>query len=415
MTDDKTAKLEALRKEVRAWLLANLPKGWGTPEYKAPGGFTQERHDLAKWWTKKCYDAGYTGFGYPKEYGGIERPREEIMVIREEMLRTGTPGYPSSLGLLLAAPTLMAHGQEWQKKRFIPKILSGEESWCEGFSEPNAGSDLANVQTYGVRDGKEWVIKGQKCWTSMWKFADYGILVVKTDLKAPRHRNLTVFIFDVKIKGFERRPLRQMTDESEFGEMFFDDMRIPQENMMGEEGRGWYVAMTTLAAERSMGGEQAVGGQQAEVRLGSGADNLIELARSRKRFGKSLWEDPVYRQRIAQAAIEEDAYRIWGPAFRAKARKAGASLAATLSFEASTSKNYWAETRQRRAMLIEDILGAYSQLMRGSRHAIDEGDWVFEVLRSRGASIEMGTTEVNRNIIAERILGLPREDAVKKA
>ena len=413
MTDEKTAKLDAFRREVRDWLRTNLPKGWGTPEYKPPEGFTQERHDLGKWWTKKCYDAGYTGFGYPKEYGGIERPREEIQIIREEMARTGTPGGPSSLGLLLAAPTILAHGKEWHKKRFIPKILSGEESWCEGFSEPNAGSDLANVQTYAVRDGDEWVVKGQKCWTSMWKFADFGILVVKTDLKAPRHRNLSSFIFDTKSKGFERRPLRQMTDESEFGEMFFDDMRIPHINMMGEENRGWYVAMTTLAAERSMGGEAGVS-QQMETRLGSGVDNLIELARTHKRFGKALWDDPIYRQKIAQAAIEEDAYRIWAPAFRAKARKGGASLAATLSFEASVSKNYWAESRQRRAMLIEDILGSYSQLMTGSKHAIDDGAWVYEVLRSRGASIEMGTTEVNRNIIAERILGLPREDTVKK-
>ena len=204
MVSADSSKEEALRKEVRAWLKANLPKGWGTPEYVAPEPFTRETHELGKEWTKKLYDAGYTGFGYPKEYGGIERPPEEIAIIRQELARRGTPGGPMSLGLLVAAPTILAHGEEWQKKRFIPKILSGEESWLEGFSEPDAGSDLANVQTTAVRDGDDWVVNGQKCWTSAWEFADFGLLVAKTDFEAPRHRNLTYFLFDCTIPGFTR-------------------------------------------------------------------------------------------------------------------------------------------------------------------------------------------------------------------
>lgn len=407
MAEDKTAKLEAFRKEVRAWLRTNLPKGWGTPEYQAPESGSLEAHELGKWWAKKCYEAGYNGFGYPKEYGGIERPREEIDIIRQEFARTGTPGGPLSLGLLLAAPTILEHGQEWQKKRFIPKILSGEESWCEGFSEPDAGSDLANVQTYGVREGDDWVVKGQKVWTSAWRFADFCVLVVKTDMKAPRHRNLSSFICDINTPGFSRRPLVQITGEAEFGEMFFDDVHIPHKNMMGEENRGWYVAMTTLAAERSGGGamgmlNMGVGTQNLENVMG--VESLIELAKKTKRFGKSLWDDPIYRQRIAQIAIEGEAARWWSVNFNVRMRKGGAAL----TNEASVSKNFRSEMRIRRDDLAGEILGSYSQLGRGAKYAVDNGIWVYDILRSRGGTIEMGTSEVNRNIIAERILGLPR-------
>jgi alkylation response protein AidB-like acyl-CoA dehydrogenase len=406
MADDKTAKLEAFRKEVRAWLRANLPKGWGTPEYIAPSSGSIEAHEQGKAWAKKLYEAGYNGFGYPKEYGGIVRPREEIAIIREEMGRTGTPGGPISLGLLLAAPTILEHGEEWQKKRYIPKILSGEESWCEGFSEPNAGSDLANVQTYAVRDGDDWVVKGQKVWTSAWHYADYCVLLVKTDLKAPRHRNLSCFILDCSSKGFSRRPLRQMSGEAEFGEMFFDDIRIPHKNMMGEENRGWYVAMTTLAAERSGGGAMGMLnmgiGTQRENMLG--AESLIELAKNTKRYGKTVWDDPGYRQRIAQVAIEAEAARWWNVNFSARMRKGGVAL----TNEASVSKNFRSEMRTRRDDLAGEILGMYSQLGRGAKYAVDDGDWVYDLLRTRGGTIEMGTSEVNRNIIAERILGLPR-------
>lgn len=404
-----SSKEEAFRKEVRAWLKANLPKGWGTPEYVAPDPFGRETHELGKEWTKKLYDAGYTGFGYPKEYGGIERPPEEIAVIRQEMARYGTPGGPLSLGLLVAAPTILAHGEEWQKKRFIPKILSGEESWLEGFSEPNAGSDLANVQTTAVRDGDDWVVNGQKVWTSMWQFADFGLLVVKTDLQAPRHRNLSYFVFDCTSPGFTRRPLRQMTGEAEFGEIFFDDMRLPDKNRMGEMNKGWYVAMTALAAERSGGGAfytgqgLTVGGGRG-VRRGIGAvNNIVELAKDTKRRGKVVWADPVFRQRIAQLAIENEAMRCSGARMVAKMRKGGAT-----GNEASIVKNFQAELRKRQGDLVMEIIGAYSQLMRGSKRAIDEGDWVYDMLRARGATIEMGTSEINRNIIAERILGLPR-------
>ena len=404
MADD-SAKLEAFRKEVRAWLRANLPKGWGTPEYKMPEAMTPERHQLGMWWTKKCYDMGYTGFGYPKEFGGIERPLAERVIIREEMARTGTPGGPYSLGLLLAAPTILRNGQEWQKKRFISKILSGEESWCEGFSEPNAGSDLANVQTTAARDGDEWVVNGQKVWSSNSRFADFGVLLVKTDPAAPRHRNLSYFLFDAKAKGFDRRPLRQMTGEAEFGEMFFDNMRVPHVNLVGELGRGWYVAMTTLGAERGGGGGMAAAAAEGGRRVvGAMTLPMIELAKKTRRYGKTVWDDSYFRQRIIQAAIDSEASRAFGMRNLARLRAKGEPP----GNEVSMTKNFQAETRQRNSELSMDIIGAYSQMMRGSSLAVDDGDWVYAMLRAKGATIEMGTSEVNRNIIAERILGLPR-------
>jgi alkylation response protein AidB-like acyl-CoA dehydrogenase len=400
---EESAKLTAFRKEVREWLRVNLPKGWGTPEFKLPEPLSLERQQLGIEWSRKCYNAGYTGFGYPKEYGGIERPLEERAVIHEEMARTGTPLGPNSLGLLLVAPTILQLGQEWQKKRFIPKILNGEESWCAGLSEPNAGSDLANIQTTAVHDGDDWVVNGQKVWSSRSRFADFGVLLAKTDLQAPRHRNLTYFLFDCKAEGCDRRPLRQMTGDAEFGEIFFNNMRVPHKYMVGELNRGWYVAMATLAAERGGGDDMTIveGGHHI---IGSSVLDLIELARNTKRYGKAVWEDAHYRQRIMQIAIESEAIRWFDirniERLRAKGEPPGS--------EVSMSKNYGAEMRQRRSELSMDILGAYSQMMRGSTRAVDQGDWVYDHLRAKGATIERGTSEVNRNIIAERMLGLPR-------
>ncbi len=403
---EESAKMVAFRKEVRAWLMANLPKGWGTPEYKMREAQTPERQKRAMEWTKKDYDAGYTGFGYPKEYGGIERPLEERVIIREEMARTGTPGAPASLGTLLAAPTILQWGQDWQKKRFIPKILSGEESWAEGFSEPNAGSDLANVQTTATKDGDDWIVNGQKVWSSMFRFADFGVLLAKTDLQAPRHRNLTFFLFDAKAKGFDRRPLRQMTGEAEFGEMFFDNMRVQDKMRIGEVGRGWYVAMTTLAAERGGGGGGAMlAGEGGRRVIGSGIMDLVELAKNTKRYGKTVWNDPHFRQMIMQLAIESEAMRYNMMITMLKMRAAKQPPGGN---EVSISKNFSAEMRQRRGELMMDIIGAYSQMMRGSPRALEDGDLVYTHLRAKGATIEMGTSEINRNIIAERILGLPR-------
>jgi len=403
MSAEEFKKLDAFRQEIRNWLRANLPHGWGTPEYVPPERGSREAHDLGKQWQKKLYDAGYTGFGIPKEYGGLERSREEAAIIREEISRIGTPPPAGSLGPLIVIPTLMRYGKEWQKKRFIPKILDGEESWCECFSEPNAGSDLANIQKTAVRDGDDWVVNGQSVWTSGSKFADWGVLPVKTDLKAPRHRNLSYFVFDCKSPGFEVRPLKQMTGDAEFGETFFDNMRVPHANIVGEEGQGWYVAMATLEAERGGGMQFVTPSRRIELTTLGGVDNFVELAKNTKRRGKMVWEDPVFRQRIAQFAIENEAMRCSRERMRVKAQKKQLT-----GNEQSIGSIFSREKNQRQANMVAEIMGNNIQIMRGDSLALDDGSWTYTFLRSRGNTIETGTTEINRGIIAERILGLPK-------
>jgi alkylation response protein AidB-like acyl-CoA dehydrogenase len=403
MADEEPGKLEALRQEVQAWLKENLPEGWGSPGYVAPERGSKEAHELGKQWQKRLYDAGYTGFGIPAEYGGVERSREEIAVIREEMQRTGTPPPAASLGPMIVIPTLLRYGKEWQKKRFIPKILSGEESWCECFSEPDAGSDLANIQKTGVRDGDEWVVNGQSVWTSGSKFADWGVVPVRTDPNAPRHRNLSYFVFDCTSPGFEVRPLKQMTGDAEFSETFFDNVRIPHENMVGEEGQGWYVAMATLEAERGGGIQFVAPSRRIEATTLGGVENYVELAKNTKRRGKMVWDDPLFRQRIAQFAIENEAMKHSRERMRVKAMKRQLT-----GNEQSIGSIFSREKNQRQANMVAEIMGANIQFMRGDPRALDDGSWTYTFLRTRGNTIETGTTEINRNIIAERMLGLPR-------
>ena len=407
MVSEEAGKTEEFRQEVRAWLMENLPDGWGTPEYVSPKD-SKETHELGKSWLRRLNDAGYTAFRYPKEYGGSERPEWQQRIIHEEMSRTGTPPGPMS-NIGVAGPTILVSGQEWQKKRFLPPMLRGDEAWIQGFSEPNAGSDLANIQTTAVRDGDEWVVNGQKVWNSLWEFADFGVLVVKTDMEAPRHRNLSYFIFDCKSPGYSFRPLRQMTGGSGFCEMFFDNMRIPHENLMGELNMGWYAAMATLVAERE--GLKDWGGDYIEnVNLPAGKmissigemGAAVELAKSTRRRGKSFWENDMVRQRIAQLAIERTAIQHGDTRIAVKAAK-GMSMAN----EFNISKLFRSEVNQRREVLMVEMIGAYSQLWRGP-HAIDGGAHLNAMLMSRAQTIGGGTAEINRNIIAERILGLPR-------
>ena len=400
MVSEEAEEVKQLRQEVRAWLMENLPEGWGTPEYVPPKGET-ERQEKGKGWLKKLHAAGYVAFNYPKEYGGNPRPKWEQQIIMEEMSRTGTPQGPMS-NIAVAGPTILHSGQEWQKKRFLPKMLNGEECWFQGFSEPNAGSDLANIQTTAVRDGDEWVVNGQKIWSSMAQFADFGILVVKTDMEAPRHRNLSYFIFDCRVPGFSFNPIRQMVKGGDFCETFYDDMRIPHENLMAELNKGWYAAMATLVAEReSLGDWGLMSGPPGLGSIGE-MGTVVELAKTTKRYGKTLWENESFRQRIAQAAIERVAIQHGGLRLAAKVAKG-----ATMTHEVNLDKLFRSESNQRRAELVIEMLGAYSQLWDGP-YAISGGIHQNNLLHSRAQTIGGGTAEINRNIIAERILGLPR-------
>ena len=396
------ATRDEFRQEVRSWLMENLPEGWGTPEY-VPPRTTREVHEAGQSWVRKLYDAGYTAMSFPKEYGGNERPEWQRRIIGSEMRRTGTPGGPSS-NVLVAASAILQSGQEWQKKRFLAPMFRGDEAWVQGFSEPNAGSDLANVQTTAVRDGDEWVVNGQKVWNSFWEFADFGVVVVKTDMEAPRHRNLSYFIFDTKSPGYSARPLRQLTGGSEFCEMFFDNVRIPHENLLGEVNKGWYAAMATLIAERNMADALENVALPSGVGISSigGMGGAVDLAKSTRRRGKTAWEDDSIRQRIAQCAIEYVALE--HSMSRAFARL---EKGIPMADEVSISKLFRSELQQRGAEVSFEILGAYSQLWRGP-HSEGSRAQVSSMLMMRGMTILAGTSEICRNIIAERILGLPR-------
>jgi alkylation response protein AidB-like acyl-CoA dehydrogenase len=296
------------------------------------------------------------------------------------------------LALAMGGPTVIAHGTEEQRKRFLPPILSADEIWCQGFSEPGAGSDLASLKTRAVRNGNEWVVTGQKVWTTFAHHAKWCMLVARTDPEAPKHKGLSYFLMDMEQDGVQVRPLRQITGESEFNELFIEEARIPEENMVGGEGEGWSVAITTLMHERAT---LAFGLQvSAQIAL----RELIETAHhTRGSDGAMASEDPVVRQRLAQLLIESEVLRL--NAYRGLSAIMRNGVPGP---EGSLGKWHWSEVNQSLTELAEDIAGPRAML------AESEGNWSYRFLRARANSIEGGTTEILKNIVAERVLGLPR-------
>jgi alkylation response protein AidB-like acyl-CoA dehydrogenase len=352
----------AFRAEVREWLAANLPA--------EPG----------REWSRKLYDAGYAGLTWPEEYGGAGAPYSHQAIALEEFARAGAPSHVGVIGLGMAGPTIMAHGTEEQKQRYLSPILSAEEIWCQGFSEPGAGSDLSSVRTRAeLRDG-HFVVNGQKVWSSFAHVADFCILVGRSDPASERHAGLVYLIVDMHAPGVEVRPLRQITGDAEFNEIFFTDVEVPEENILGEVGGGWQVAMTTLLHERGTLGFALTGA--LEMQLGK----LVALAKERGA------DDPVIRDRVAQEWIELQALKYTNYRSLTTLMKTGIP-----GPEGSVSKLHWSEQNQRLTKLAMEILGGE-----------DDGYWRHQQLRSRGNTIEAGTSEILRNIIAERVLGLPR-------
>ena len=288
------------------------------------------------------------------------------------------------LGLAMGGPTVIAHGTEEQKQRFLAPILSADEIWCQGFSEPGSGSDLASLKTRAVRNGSEWVVTGQKVWTTYAHQAKWCMLVARTDQDAPKHRGLTYFLMDMDQEGVEVRPLVQITGEAEFNELFIEEARIPDENIVGGEGNGWPVAITTLMHERA-GLAFAL---QVQVQI-----VLRELQEQIRAAGMA--DDPIVRQRFAQLYIEAQVLRLNAYRGLTGTMKRGAP-----GPEGSLGKWHWAEVNQSLAELGIDVTGANA--------LVAEGPWPYRFLRSRANSIEGGTTEILKNIVAERVLGLPR-------
>jgi alkylation response protein AidB-like acyl-CoA dehydrogenase len=299
--------------------------------------------------------------------------------------------------LALIGPTIIAYGTEAQKKRYLANILSGDEIWCQGFSEPNAGSDLAALRTEARLDGDHFIVNGQKVWNSYGWAADWCALVTRSDPGSEKHKGLAYLLVDMRTPGVEVRPLRQLTGESEFTELFFRDVRVPAENVLGAAGDGWNVALGTLAHER------ATLGVSAQIAMRRQFDRLVELSREMYRNGHPASDDPLVRQKLAQSYVENEILRLNQMRAVSKIIQTGAP-----GPEGSILKIGWSEANQRFQATAQEILGPYAQLTGGSDLAIDNGAWSYSYLRARGNTIEAGTSEIQRNIIGQHVLGLPK-------
>jgi alkylation response protein AidB-like acyl-CoA dehydrogenase len=352
----------AFREQVRAWLRDNLPAEPGRD------------------WSRLVYDAGYAGLTWPEEYGGRGTQYSHQAIMLEEFARHEAPQHMNIIALGMAGPTIMAHGTEEQKQRYLPKMLTAEEIWCQGFSEPGAGSDLASVRTRIEPQEGHFLVNGQKVWSSHAHLADFCILIGRSDPQAQRHAGLTYVIADMHAPGVEVRPLRQITGEAEFSEIFFTDVEVPHKNLLGEIGGGWQVAMTTLLHERGTLGFTLAGALELQL------TKLVALAKQRAAG------DLLIRDRVAQEWIELQALKLTNSRSLTTLMQTGIP-----GPEGSGSKLRWSEQNQRLTKLAMEML-----------EGEDDGYWRHQQLRSRGNTIEAGTSEILRNIIAERVLGLPR-------
>ncbi|HJU11668.1 MAG TPA: acyl-CoA dehydrogenase [Candidatus Binataceae bacterium] len=385
---------ERFRERVQKFLRENLPAGWGKGGGRPPG---MSQVDFLKDWQRRLYQNGFLGMAWPKEYGGQGASQVEMAIFNEEVARFRAPGPLNVLGLSMAGPTIITHGTDEQKKRYLARILNCEEIWCQGFSEPNAGSDLASLKTRAELKGDEFIVNGQKVWTTLGHIADMCMLLVRTDPDAPKHRGLSYLLVEMRTPGITVKPLRQMTGESEFNEMFFDEVRVPRANLLGPLNEGWRVATTTLMNERGTSALATV------MRYRIVFDEIVDLARSVQRNGQPATKDPMIRQQLAQFYADLEMMRFTAYRTFSRILKGG-----NPGPEGSISKLAWSELNQRMMELVMTLEGPASQLMRGSPYAVESGRWQHHFLRSRANTIEAGTSEIQRNIIAERVLGLPR-------
>ncbi len=383
---------ESFRLELRAWLAANT-----TDEFREKRTMTfQEKVAVRRAWQRKLFEAGWIGIGWPQEYGGRGASLMQEAIYNEEMARAQAPATANVIGLNMVGPTVLAVGTPEQKARYLPKILSAEEIWCQGFSEPNAGSDVASLQTRAVREDDHFVVNGQKVWTSYGYVADFCILLVRTDFEAPKHKGLSYLIVDMKSPGVSARPLVQMTGEAEFAEVFFENVKVPAENLVGELNKGWMVAITTLMHERGSFSLSII--VVFEQRLQA----LIELSRSSILNGKPVLGDSHVRQRLARLYTDVKTFKL-----NTMRQMSTLNRGHLPGPEGSLLKLQWSELNQRLVELAFELEGPYSSLAPDSLDAPSEGRWQYEYLRARGNTIEAGTSEVQRNIVAERVLGLP--------
>jgi len=386
-----SAEDERFRTELRAWLAANRPaRAERVPHDDAS---LAAEFEFLRAWQRRLWEAGYVGLLWPREYGGRGAPATEQAILSEELARARAPQLLNRVGINNAGPTLIAHGTEAQKRRLLPPILSGDEVWCQLFSEPNAGSDLAAVRTLAEPDGDGFRVSGQKVWTSYAQHSKWAILLARTEPASKRHHGLTYFLLDMEAPGITIRPLRQLTGSTEFSEVFLDAVPVGRTDVVGAVGQGWEIAMTTLAHERGTGfafKEQVL--QRIAV------DDLARLARARGRAG-----DPAVRQEIARGWIEVEIMRLMNCRTLTRLERGEEP-----GPESSLVKLFWASLTQRLHQLALEVAGPHAALVADSPHAIDDGRWQQAFLWSRVGAIAGGTSEVQANIVAQRLLGLPR-------
>ena len=394
MDFDYGERAEVFRQEVRDWLEKNLPKEKTGDELRIilQG---DDRESFLREWDAKLRDAGYVGIAWPKEYGGRGLSTLELLVFNEEMVRARAPQRLNFFGEGLVGPTIIQWGTEAQKKYFLPRILSGEHIWCQGFSEPNAGSDLASLQTRAMLDGGEWVITGQKVWTTMAQYANWCFVLARTDPDAPKRKGISYLLVPMDQEGIEVRPLKQLTGTAEFNEVFFDGARTHVDNVVGGVNNGWTVAMTTLGFER--GGTATT----SYLRFSRELRRIVELARERGKLG-----DLNLRQRIAQHHIEVEIMRYSG--YRSLTNVLAGKPPGP---ESSISKLFWSEYHRRAMETMMSIRGLEGQVV-GENYTLDAFQQAY--LFSLSETIYAGTSEIQRNIIGERILGLAREPRVEE-
>jgi len=388
---------EAYRAELRTWLdrhtaelaaAAGLMKGGGSANILDAIG-------MARDWQRTLYEAGYVGLTWPRRYGGQEASLTEQVIVAEELGRSRTPPLINTIGLTILGPTLIQHGTEEQKQRYLPKILTAEELWCQGFSEPEAGSDLSSLRTRAVLDGDDFVVTGQKVWTSMAPIADWCFMLVRTDPGVPKRDGISYLLCDMRSPGVTVRPLRNAAGGIHFSEVFFEEVRVPRENLVGELHGGWQIARSTLGHERS--------GLSSVLALEENLARLWRTAATVEHGGVAALDDPSTRRDLAQRWIELEGLRYLG--YRTlSAQLAGQEPGAS----ASVGKLFASELRSRIADTALAVQGPLAQVAKRSPHAVDRGRWHAAYFDAIGHSIGGGTAEIQRNTIAERVLGLPR-------
>ena len=397
-------EIAEFRREVRAWIQANRPPD---PGFKLPQSFleveSRQQFEFLREWQRKVYEAGYLGLDWPAEYGGRGDPRGLQRIVGQEMGRAHAPFFVNTIGLQWAGPTILVYGTEAQKKRMLQPILSAEEIWCQGFSEPGAGSDLASVQTRAERSGDGWLVTGHKVWTTLAHEAKWMILLARTDFDAGKYQGLSYFLFPMDVPGVTVRPLIKMSGEGGFNQVIFEKAPMPADALLGKLGQGWEVAMTTLTHER--GAAEGSGGGQ----IGSSAEGVRQvaaLARRARRDGRPAAEDPVLRDRLAGLWLREEALRLASLRWRVEGLNSDRPLALRLM-----NKLVYSELAQELADLACQLEGPAAGLWLGDPHAPDRAEWPRAYMNSYGVTIGGGTSEIQRNILGERVLGLPKSKA----